>query len=189
MKAHDISVRSKGQYSLITQTDFSYEATTTLAECSNRGTCNYDTGVCECYDGFRSSNGMGGNGTIPDCGFRYATDVVYTSNGTTFTTSCPVVNGEICAGNGTCNEASGVCSCNSGYGGSSCTDLTCDSSFAWFGNVDSSHSIAGDGTIECGGVGSCDKTTGKCTYVLSKLFLAHFFTQFLCPSSIVIFFF
>jgi hypothetical protein len=49
--AHDISVRSKGQYSLIKHTEFSYVGQRNLVECSNRGLCDYDTGMCQCFKG------------------------------------------------------------------------------------------------------------------------------------------
>jgi hypothetical protein len=51
--AHDISVRSKGQYSLIKHTEFSYVGQRNLVECSHRGLCDYDTGMCQCFKGER----------------------------------------------------------------------------------------------------------------------------------------
>lgn len=37
--------------------------------CSDRGICNEATGLCKCFKGYSSSNGMGGLGTIADCGY------------------------------------------------------------------------------------------------------------------------
>jgi hypothetical protein len=43
--------------------------TTEAVECSNRGLCNRDTGACVCFSGYSPSNGDGGAGLIPDCGY------------------------------------------------------------------------------------------------------------------------
>ena len=37
--------------------------------CSNRGLCNTDSGECVCFAGSYSSDGAGGRGTRPDCGY------------------------------------------------------------------------------------------------------------------------
>lgn len=117
MRDHDISVRSKGQYSLIKHTEFSFTGQRNLVECSNRGVCDYSTGMCACLDGFRSSDGFGGNGSIPDCGYRHTDTLAYTRDDVVFQTSCPVDSDSlVCSGTGTCNEATGICTCNSGYG-------------------------------------------------------------------------
>jgi hypothetical protein len=42
------------------------------------------------FTGFTSSNGLGGNGTIPDCGYRYADSMGYAANDTVFWSTCPV---------------------------------------------------------------------------------------------------
>ncbi|KAJ1446442.1 hypothetical protein M885DRAFT_625253 [Pelagophyceae sp. CCMP2097] len=39
------------------------------ATCSRKGLCNSETGACECFPGFKSSNGQGRQGTLADCGF------------------------------------------------------------------------------------------------------------------------
>jgi hypothetical protein len=113
----DISVRSKGLHSNFERTLFSTTGQRDLVECSNRGTCDRSTGICACYPGFTSSNGLGGNGTINDCGYQYATSFTYTSSDglSTFTTTCPVdEDNQVCSGHGTCNGA-GICTCEDGY--------------------------------------------------------------------------
>ena len=39
-----------------------------MFECSGKGDCDYDTGRCQCYDGYASSDGYGHFGTRGDCG-------------------------------------------------------------------------------------------------------------------------
>lgn len=39
-------------------------------ECSGRGTCNHETGVCHCFPGFGSSNGNLQKGQRGDCGWK-----------------------------------------------------------------------------------------------------------------------
>ncbi|GBG30584.1 Multiple epidermal growth factor-like domains protein 10 [Hondaea fermentalgiana] len=38
--------------------------------CSARGVCNHETGTCECFQGFASSNGNGSSGDRGDCGWK-----------------------------------------------------------------------------------------------------------------------
>ena len=40
------------------------------AMCSMHGECNYDLGICKCFDGWRSSDGFGNKGVRGDCGAR-----------------------------------------------------------------------------------------------------------------------
>lgn len=50
--------------------DVSIKGTTESEPCSNRGLCDRTTGECTCFNGFSSSDALGGMGTIPDCGHR-----------------------------------------------------------------------------------------------------------------------
>jgi hypothetical protein len=47
----------------------SIRGTTEHAECSNRGICNRLTGDCLCFANYFASDGDGGSGTRPDCGY------------------------------------------------------------------------------------------------------------------------
>jgi hypothetical protein len=42
------------------------------AECSDMGMCNVATGACECFDGYRSSDGYGNKGSLGECGAKDA---------------------------------------------------------------------------------------------------------------------
>merc|ERR1740130_1239382 len=39
------------------------------AICSDRGICQRDLGTCKCFEGYTSSDGRGGVGLIPECGY------------------------------------------------------------------------------------------------------------------------
>ena len=43
--------------------------TTNNYECGLKGICNRDTGLCECFDAYVSSDGFGNRGTRGDCGY------------------------------------------------------------------------------------------------------------------------
>jgi hypothetical protein len=47
----------------------SVAGTTEAAECSDRGVCDRTLGTCQCFDGYRSSDGNGAAGARGDCGF------------------------------------------------------------------------------------------------------------------------
>jgi hypothetical protein len=48
----------------------SVQGTHVVAPCSNKGSCDERYGVCTCYPGWGSSDGMHGVGTHADCGYK-----------------------------------------------------------------------------------------------------------------------
>ena len=69
------------------------------AECSNRGVCNIATGQCTCSTGFYPSDGMGGPGSINDCGYVPLAALVPAPP----ITACPG-SPTVCSGHGTCDR-------------------------------------------------------------------------------------
>jgi hypothetical protein len=87
-------------------------------ECSNKGMCDRGTGTCACFEGYEGSACQ--------------------------RASCPVTNGAMCSGHGTCHTIEEIaqmdhhniyelwdsdstmgCMCDSGYGGADCADRMC----------------------------------------------------------------
>lgn len=48
----------------------SLKGTTENEPCSGRGICSAVNGRCDCFQGFRSSDGIGGPGPLMDCGYQ-----------------------------------------------------------------------------------------------------------------------
>lgn len=72
---HDSSTGANGLLEIFTDgegsgMETSMKGTTEDAECSNRGICDRGTGVCQCFDGYSSSDGRGNKGRQGDCGHR-----------------------------------------------------------------------------------------------------------------------
>lgn len=177
--AGTINLISSGAYSTLQNSESSVDGTYDYKECSNRGDCDYSTGTCHCYAGYASSNGAGASGARGDCGYlasenvtfdlrSYDTDVYNASFFPNYwkgivavskTTKCPfTVTGGICNGKGICASVTNTCMCNSGYEGPRCDRKSCGKAKTWFGDVSLEHSR----WSVCGGVGTCDYTSGKC---------------------------
>ena len=117
--------------------------------CSNHGTCDETTGVCQCLDDWMTSDGYGSAGTRGDCGYR--------SSGTT--SSCP---GEpACLGHGTCSgPPSYRCECEEGRSGPDCALIDCPVGPSWFSMPSSDNTAHADS--ECSDMGTCNRNTGNC---------------------------
>lgn len=119
--------------------------------CSNRGRCELTSGVCTCFPGYVTSNGLGSPGDRGDCG---ATD------STTTVVACP--GDTACSGHGYCSGAPQFrCFCAAGWTSGDCNVRTCPTGMAWFDTPiadNRAHSMA-----ICSGVGVCDVALGQCT--------------------------
>uniref|UniRef100_A0A7S2W9D6 EGF-like domain-containing protein n=1 Tax=Rhizochromulina marina TaxID=1034831 RepID=A0A7S2W9D6_9STRA len=59
----------------------SVTSTREALECSGRGLCDRTHGVCQCFSGYASSDGMGGRGVRGDCGYRVADKLLLRGGG------------------------------------------------------------------------------------------------------------
>ena len=130
-------------------------------ECNGRGTCDYDTGLCSCEDGYSSSE------TEDDCSVIDAGTVE----------TCPIspashsrgfggidLSGQ-CSQRGFCDESdsdkSKYCQCHDGWTGYNCDLRTCPTGRAWFDeatDADVAHAVT-----ECSAMGHCNRLTGRCS--------------------------
>jgi hypothetical protein len=53
------------------------DGTKEMIECSGRGNCDRVTGLCDCFTGFGSSDGMGSQGVKGDCGYQEPVLITY----------------------------------------------------------------------------------------------------------------
>lgn len=140
------------------------------AYCSNRGLCDFSSGICVCNPGFSGSNGAGGVGTRGDCGFGTAT-------------ACPMSNGYVCNNRGVC-DSTGIaptfrCTCDQGFSGYDCSLRTCPQGAAWFDGAtapDTAHAMA-----PCSNRGTCDTRTGLC--LCSAIFTGSACDVLKCPGA------
>jgi hypothetical protein len=138
-------------------------------ECSGRGTCDHNTGVCRCFGyntaeanvgwvNYSSSDGANAQGGRGDCGWAYRTP-----------THCPVklltvgatTSNVTCSSHGTCaGSPSWKCDCYDGWAGGVCDERSCPTGVAWFDEAtaaDTAHALA-----PCSNMGRCDTHTGLC---------------------------
>lgn len=168
LRGRSIAIRAKGEeVKSMYRGPQSVGSTVVLETCSNRGTCDYDTGSCVCQAGYESSDGLGNIGTLGDCGYMASMTKMYTYtiDGDSYSTysTCPIdSSGNSCSGHGTCDSSFGRCSCQDGYQGYDCSERTCASDYAWFGLVGQDHKNV---IAECSGAGICNRDTGVCDCV------------------------
>eukprot|EP01031_Cornospumella_fuschlensis_P031978 gene31978-38666_t len=124
--------------------------------CSNRGVCDYNTGICSCYntngDVYGSSDGYGGPGNRGDCGY-------IVSASTKNVSTCPGL--PPCSGHGVCDPESFRCYCQSPFTGGDCSLSTCPSGRSWFSYPTADEEAHMAYTV-CSDMGTCDQLTGKC---------------------------
>lgn len=131
--------------------------------CSDRGTCDFSTGTCQCLQlhsppfsyRYQSSDGYGGRGTRGDCGHIAESP-----------RSCPVAYNVFleatleCAGHGVCDNSTFTCDCENGYYGGDCATRMCPHGPAWFAEATGNNEARE--MTECSNMGTCDQVTGKC---------------------------
>lgn len=136
------------------------------AECNNRGRCNRVAGMCECDDGYKSSNGLGAEGTTGDCGFLNTTTI-----------TCPIVRRRIVVGStdgaidgyayedvpcgrfGVC-QSDLTCTCFGGWTGHDCTQRDCPKDISWFDEATAPGKAHEEAV--CSNRGTCDRSSGTC---------------------------
>ena len=137
---------------IVTRVVISVVGTKESAPCSNRGRCKAASGVCECFPGFRSSDGAtGAAGVVPDCGHAYLP-----------ITGCPAgLGGVECSGHGSCSGYPGyVCACDAGWVGGDCRARSCPAGRAWFDYPTADNTAHAD--APCSGKGRCSPVSGEC---------------------------
>lgn len=119
-------------------------------ECSNRGLCDTNSGVCACSNDYQTSNGYNLPGTRGDCG--YATLAVQ---------YCP---GDIaCSAHGEClQNPTYKCRCSEGWTGADCSERLCPEDKVWFSLPESTNVAHITTYAECSNNGLCDRSTGQC---------------------------
>ena len=167
-----LAIKSKGASGAFGTTPASVTSTKEWWECSGRGLCDPATGTCTCYTGYAGSDGRGGEGIRPDCGYAPSPTP----------TTCPVgTDSLVCSGQGTCTGASAYqCNCNLGYTGFACELRACMTGRAWTDFATAANTAhaeitwqeddadtlgrgyRGRGT-ECSNQGLCDRAAGACT--------------------------
>jgi len=110
--------------------------------CSDRGTCNHLTGMCEtCNEGFY-------HGPKKACEYKHAPPSVNPDNG-------EKIADEKCSGHGEVDRERGICNCEYEWSGESCASKKCPNSNSVLYPIESANA--------CDGRGACNDKTGECS--------------------------
>ncbi|KAL4138227.1 hypothetical protein PRIC2_001734 [Phytophthora ramorum] len=148
-----LTVEKDGTRAAYGSTPFTVRGTKEWLECSGRGNCNTLIGLCACAPGFGPSDGLGGSGSILDCGY-------YSGSGLT---TCAGIPGAVtrCYNHGRCLGASLYrCLCNEGYGGYDCSQPQCPTGRAWVEEA-VTNNVAHNSIVQCSNAGLCN-SAGTC---------------------------
>lgn len=138
-------------YQVNLQIEEQVKGTKESLECSRRGICNSDNGICTCEVGYSTSDGYNHPGDRGDCGYIITT-----------IQQCPGIIS--CSGHGTCSQSPKfLCECSKGWTGVDCSERLCPTGIAWYDRPliqdNSAHIFDYQ---ECSNMGICNRETGLC---------------------------
>ena len=127
------------------------------SECSNRGICNRNSGMCDCFveaeGSYGPSDGYGNIGQRDDCGSVSSS-----------VSNCP----SSCNDHGSCDESTYTCQCQSGFHGPDCSLRECPKALSWFTDPSLAYLSPLSNFFydmfynECSDMGVCNRYTGVC---------------------------
>jgi len=171
---HGLCIESTGVCDCFTQSDFGYDhafgSSNGRGSSGARGDCGFQQSPVGdprsiWHEGGATGAKVGGFATVKASYSQQQPSVHERTWGLNFPiTDCPGVMG--CSGHGHCSGPPAYrCSCAEGWNHQpDCSERECPRSPAWFDyptENNRAHDTSGGG-IECGGRGSCDRSTGEC---------------------------
>ena len=152
-----LNVYTDGTSSPLHSKNTSVIGTKEHVECNNRGTCDRTTGICNCYQGFASSNGDAVVGLTGDCGYYNGSNLQF----------CPKAipvwgsTAAVCSGVGKSCSSDFICNCTTGYTGPACEYKQCPRGNSWFDETTALGAHRNGSSCSNGGV--CSESSGSCT--------------------------